>query len=113
MDRSARNKLLDSEGRFMDQTPPLLPELEGWAIVQANQVGPPASAGVGRSQRLVARSCGSHLEVVYRNQVDQREDAEQVIAETINLMVMAGNASVLRKGESARIDLDVGEPRTG
>lgn len=89
----------------MDQTPPLMPELEGWAIVQANQVGPPASAGNDRSQRLIARSEKSHLEVVYDRQLDEEEHPEQLIAEKINLLVMANDPLVLRKGKTSRVEL--------
>lgn len=82
-----------------------MPELEGWAIVQADQVGPPASAGRDRNQRLVARMERSHLEVVYDRRLDQKDNPEQLIAEKINLLVMANDPDVLHRGTSSRVEL--------
>jgi len=88
-----------------DQTPPLLPELEAWAIVSPDQIGPPCSAGKGQAQRLVARTGGSHLEVIYDRHLDDAGTAPVVLAEKINTLVMRGDPDVLTRGSVARISL--------
>lgn len=88
-----------------DSVPPLMPDLEGWAIVSSDQVGPPCSAGKGKAQRLVARPGSSHLEVIYDVAIDRLENPTQAIAEQVNLLVMKSDPEVLRRSETCRVTL--------
>lgn len=88
-----------------DTTPPPMSGLEMWAIVSPDQIGPPCSAGKDRSQRLVARPEGSHLEVVYDRDLERAGQVESTLADKINILVMAGDKGVLTRGAVERIIL--------